>query len=107
MIYILRILPFVGVRYTVTNRRVVVQNGVTAKDARWVNLDRFDEIEIERQWGYDWYDCGDLVFKENNVETFRLLGVSRPEAFRHVCLKAHAAHSGVLKAMQQQGLATA
>jgi hypothetical protein len=96
-IYLYRIAPFVGQRYTVTNRRVVVQRGIQAKDDRSVDLDRFDSVQVEVLPGQAWYNAGDLVFKLGNVETFRLDGVSRPESFRQVILKARMAHAGVKK----------
>jgi hypothetical protein len=36
------------------------------------------------------------------VETFRLEGVSRPEAFRSTCMKAHMGYVGVKKAMARK-----
>jgi Bacterial PH domain len=102
VLFFLRIAPGIGARYTVTNRRIVVLRGITGKEEKAVDLDRFDTIDIVVQPGQEWYHAGDLVFKLGSVETFRLFGVSRPEAFRHVCLKAHIAHVGVKQARQQQ-----
>jgi hypothetical protein len=101
-LYFFRVLPFVGTRYTVTNRRVIVLRGIVGKEEKAVDLDRFDAITVEVQPGQAWYHAGDLIFKKGNVETFRLDGVSRPESFRQVCLKAQLAHAGVKKARQQQ-----
>jgi hypothetical protein len=101
VLYFLRIAPGFGVRYRLTNRRIVVERGITGKEDKAVDLDRFDRIEIEVQPGQAWYDAGDLVFMLGNVETFRLAGVSRPEAFRATCLKAHIAHTGVKKARKK------
>ena len=105
-------LPWYGSRYQLTNRRVVeVRNEVGAADrfpflrfrygaeVKSVELDRFDVIEIERQPGQDWFDAGDMVFKLNDVETFRLAGVSRPEAFRHTCVKSQMSFVGVKQAL--------
>ena len=94
-IYLYRIAPYVGQRYTVTNRRVIVQRGIQARNDRSVDLDRFDSVQLDILPGQDWYHAGDLVFKLGNVETFRLEGVSRPESFRQVILKARMAHAGV------------
>jgi hypothetical protein len=101
-LYFIKVLPFVGTRYTLTNRRIVVLRGIVGKEEKSVDLDRFDTIEIAVQPGQAWYHAGDLVFKQGNVETFRLAGVSRPEAFRHVCLKAHQAHVTVKQARQRR-----
>jgi hypothetical protein len=96
-LYFVRILPFVGVRYTVTNRRIIVQRGITGTLEKAIDFDRFSTVDIEFQPGQEWYDAGDLVFRQGNVETFRLEGVSRPVAFREVCVKAHMAYMGVKK----------
>lgn len=99
-LYFLRVAPFIGVRYRLTNRRVIVLRGIAGKkEERSLLLEKFDEIEIQVQPGQDWYDAGDLVFKrsEGDVEAFRLEGVSRPESFRQICRKAHDARVGVLR----------
>ena len=101
-LYFFRVLPFVGTRYTLTNRRVIVYRGIVGAEEKSVDLDRFDNIDIVVQPGQAWYDAGDLVFKRGNVETFRLDGVSRPEAFRATILKARLAHTGVKQARQKQ-----
>lgn len=93
-------------RYRLTNRRVIVEQGLPGgEEQRSVSLDRFNTIEIvdpEKggllEGGQDWYPAGELVFKLNGVETFRLPGVKRPETFRQTCLKAQIAYVGVQKA---------
>ncbi|MEQ8785030.1 MAG: PH domain-containing protein [Pirellulaceae bacterium] len=102
VLYFLRLLPYIGIRYKLTNRRVIVQRGLLATDDRWVDLDRFDRIEVVVQPGQAWYHAGDLVFRLGDTETFRLPGVSRPETFRHTCLNAQRVHVGVLKALERE-----
>lgn len=102
VLYFARIAPFIGTRYRLTNRRVIVERGLTAVEDKAVDLDRFDNVEIAVLPGQAWYDAGDLVFKLGNVETFRLSGVSRPAAFRATVLKSHMAHAGVRRALAQQ-----
>src|SRR4051794_26845962 len=97
VLYFMRIAPVIGTRYRLTNRRIIVERGLTSVPDKAVDLDRFDSINIDVQPGQAWYDAGDLVFKLGNVETFRLEGVSRPEAFRETCLKSHLAHTSVKK----------
>ena len=101
-LYFLKVLPFVGTRYTVTNRRILVLRGIVGKIEKFVDLDRFDTVEIVVQPGQEWYYAGDLVFKQGAVETFRLEGVSRPEAFRATCVKSQMAHAGVKRARQRR-----
>jgi hypothetical protein len=102
-LFFLRVLPGVGTRYLLTNRRIVVLRGLAGKEEKFVDLDRFDTIEIVVQPGQAWYDAGDLVFKLGTIETFRLEGVSRPGAFRATCLKSQMAHSSVKQAQARQG----
>ena len=97
LLYFARAFPLTCRRYVLTNHRVVVKRGIAGKDERWVDLDNFDAIEIETQPGYDWYRAGDLVFKNGQIETFRLPAVVSPGSFRATCLKARNAHVGVAK----------
>lgn len=99
VLFFLRIAPYVGTRYTLTNRRVIVQKGWSLIEDKAIDLDRFDAIDVEVLPGQEWYDAGDLVFRLGQTETFRLSGVSRPEAFRATVLKAHQAYVGVKKAL--------
>jgi hypothetical protein len=99
ILYFKRIGPVVAVRYRLTNLRIVVERGLSAREERAIGLDRFDAIEIEVHPGDAWYDAGDLVFKRGDVEVFRLEGVSRPEAFRRICWKSHQAYCGVHAAL--------
>jgi hypothetical protein len=101
-LYFMKVLPFIGTRYLLTNRRIVVLRGIVGKEEKFVDLDRFDAIDIVVQPGQAWYDAGDLVFRLGNVETFRLDGISRPAAFRATCLKSHQAHSLVKKARARE-----
>jgi hypothetical protein len=102
VLFFLRIAPGIGTRYRLTNRRVIVERGLSGTEDKAVDLDRFESIVIEVQPGQAWYDAGDLVFRNGNVETFRLEGVSRPDAFRATCLKSQMAHTGVKRARRQQ-----
>ncbi len=103
VLYFKRIGPFVALRYRVTNKRIVVERGLTCQEEKSIELDRFDKVEIEVESGYEWYDAGDLVFRQGEVERFRLEGVSRPEAFRQVCWKSCQAFVGVQDALIATG----
>jgi len=88
VVYLWRLLPGRCRRYALTNRRVMVRLGLTAKEGPSIGLDQFDAIELAVRPGQDWLHAGDLVFKGEGKEVFRLPGVSRPEGFRRACLKA-------------------
>lgn len=98
LLFFTRIAPFVGKRYTLTNRRIVVQRGWTSRDDKSIDLDKFNRVVIDVRPGQAWYHAGDLIFYQQDVERFRLEGVSRPEAFRTSCMKSQASFVGVKKA---------
>jgi len=91
-------------RYRLTNRRVVVEQAFGGGEQQSVSLGRYDSIEIDVVCGQEWYPAGDLVFRNGEVETFRLAGVPHPEAFRRTCLKAQRGYAGV-HAAREQGVA--
>ena len=98
--FIAGLLPGLARRYVLTNRRVIVERKQFSWSSKWVEemavgLDNFDAIDVVVLPGQAWYPAGDLVFRKGDVETFRLLGVMRPETFRRTCLKAHASFVGV------------
>jgi hypothetical protein len=99
LLYLMRKLPFWIERYRLTNRRVIVERGVHARIQQFVDLDRFDAIDVIVRPGQEWYPAGDLVFRRGATETFILRGVLRPETFRQTCLKGHQAYVGVRKAV--------
>ena len=100
-LYLSMRLPWAICRFQVTNRRVTVNRGVHAVVERFVELDRFDAIELVVQPGQEWFDCGDLVFRNGAVETLRLHGVSRPEPFRRACLEVRQSYVGVQRVFEQ------
>jgi hypothetical protein len=95
VLYFRRVLPGTGVRYALTNRRIIVQRGMLAADERSLPLDGFDQLDVQVLPGQQWYDAGDVVFLQQGREVFRLAAVSRPQAFRQTCWKAHQAYVGV------------
>ena len=99
LLYLSKLAPFVGIRYRLTNQRLVVERGIKAVEERSISLDRFDAIEVDVRPGQAWFAAGDLVFFKGTVETFRLESVSRPQAFRQICLKSQMAYTGVLAAV--------
>jgi hypothetical protein len=98
MLYLSMRLPWAIRRYRLTNRRVTVERGITPRVEQFVDLERFDAIDLVVQPGQEWYDCGDLVFRRGPIETLRLFGVSRPEPFRQTCLKVRQSYVSVAAA---------
>jgi hypothetical protein len=91
VVFCWQLMPYICRRYALTDRRIIIQKGLQAVEGQAIGLDEFDEIAIEVRGGQDWLHAGDLVFKRAGSEVLRLAGVSRPEIFRQVCLKARSA----------------
>ena len=97
------LMPGVARRYRLTNRRVLIERQKLNFSGRYVeeravSLEKFDAIDVVVLPGQEWYPAGDLIFRLGNVETFRLVGVSRPETFRRTCLSASLGYVGARKA---------
>jgi len=105
VLYFRRIFFGSAIRYRLTNKRILVERGVMSQVEHALELDGFDAIDIEVLDGQAWFNAGDLVFRQGDVVALRLGGVSRPEAFRTICLNSHRAYVGVKKALG--GAATA
>lgn len=101
MLYLSLRLPWAIRRYRLTNRRVSVERGISPRVEQYVDLERFDAIDLIVQPGQEWYDCGDLVFRRGATETLRLVGVSRPEPFRQTCLKVRQSYVSVAAVQPQ------
>ncbi len=102
-LYFVKVLPLIGQRYRLTNRRVLVDRSSTSEVLKSVSFDDFDTIDIVVHPGQEWYPAGDLIFRKGTIETFRLTGVQRPEGFRQICMKAQRSHAGVQRVMAAQG----
>ena len=97
-----QLMPYVCRRYTLTNRRIIIRQGLMPADGRWISLDEFDAIDIEILPGQEWHHAGDLVFRRAGIEVLRLAGVSRPDVFRQVCLTARNSAISVREVVQRQ-----
>jgi hypothetical protein len=95
MLYLSLRLPWAIRRYRLTNRRVCIERGVNPQVEQYVDLDRFDAIDVVVAPGQEWYAAGDLIFRRGQIETLRLPGVSRPESFRQTCLKVRQSYVSV------------
>jgi hypothetical protein len=95
LLYVSLRMPWAIRRYRLTNRRVRIEEGINPVVKQFTSFEAFDAIDVEVRPGQEWYAAGDLVFRKGVIETLRLVGVSRPESFRRVCLEARQAYVGV------------
>ena len=101
MLYLGMRLPWAMRRFRVTNRRVTTDRGISPKVEQYVDFDRFDSVELVVHPGQEWFDCGDLIFRQGTIETLRLTGICRPEPFRRICLEVRQSYLGVRAAKQR------
>ena len=98
MLYLSMRLPLAILRYRLTNRRVMIERGINPHVEQYVDLERFDAIDVVVSPGQEWYAAGDLIFRRGQIETLRLPGVSRPESFRRTCLEVRQSYVSVAAA---------
>lgn len=101
-LYFWRVAPRVARRYTLTDRRVMIRQGLAGTEGDWIGLVEFDSIEVEILPGQEFFRSGDLVFRSNGQAVFRLPGVKDPETFRQICLKARLSLAGVADVLSRQ-----
>jgi hypothetical protein len=102
VVFCWQLMPIVCRRYAMTNRKIVVRRGLSAVDGPSIGLGEFDAIEVVVTPGQEWLHAGDVVFRREGVEVFRLPGVSRPEIFRVICLTARNALLSVQQVIERQ-----
>ncbi len=96
------LVPGMNHRYRLTNRRLLIESGLSPKIDSAVLLSDFDAIEIEVLPGQEWYPCGEMIFRKGKVETFRLSAVPHPEAFKQICLKTQRSFAAVKNVQAHQ-----
>jgi uncharacterized membrane protein YdbT with pleckstrin-like domain len=90
-IYFLKILPFLAKRYTLTNRRLMIQRGLKPKPSHEVALSEIDDARIVESTIDTFYRSATLQALSGGKVALQLPGVPDPESFRHAILDARAA----------------
>jgi hypothetical protein len=88
LLFIRKFAPFLCQRYTVTNRRLMVQRGWKPAPTHEVALKDIDDVQLIGD-SYDaFYRSGDLSVLFGGKEVLRLMAVPEPESFRQGILNA-------------------
>ncbi|MHB8900277.1 MAG: PH domain-containing protein [Thermoguttaceae bacterium] len=107
VLFFWRLAPGVARRYVLTDRRVLVLQGLGAESvACSLDLAAFDSIEIEVLAGQAFLRAGDLRFLLAGREVLRLPGVQHPEGFRQACLRGQSALLAVSRTLAEQAQRT-
>lgn len=89
--YFYKVLPFLGRRYTLTNRRVMVRTVAKKKCLKEVALSEIEEVRIRRDANSDFFRSADLELMAKGQVALTLRGVPEPESFRHSVVNAYKA----------------
>jgi hypothetical protein len=88
LVYFGKLLPFVGRRYTLTNRRVLIRKGWRAVPVHEVALANIDDVRVVTDGNSDFFRAGNLEIVSKGQVVLTLAGVPEPEGFRHAILNA-------------------
>ncbi len=80
--------PFFCRRYTLTNRRLMIQRGIKPEPVAEVPLAEIDDVRLAPETYDPFFLSGDLEVLSKGQVRLRLPGVSEPESFRHAVINA-------------------
>jgi uncharacterized membrane protein YdbT with pleckstrin-like domain len=87
-LYFKKILPFLAKRYTLTNRRLIIQRGLKAKPTHEIALADIDDVTLVESSFSSFYRAADLEVISGGQVKLKLTGVPEAEAFRRSVLNA-------------------
>src|SRR5262245_47865782 len=91
-------LSFLTVKYTVTNRRLMIRAGMKPQATKEIPLDQIGEVRIRTYSNSAFYDTGDLIIlRQDGSTAFEMPGAPEPESFRQTILQARDAWGPYLK----------
>jgi hypothetical protein len=77
------------IRYTLTNRRLMVQRGFWPRPAHEVPLSEIEEVNVKTDANSDFFRAADLeILGQGGQVLLTLRGVPEPDGFRHAILNA-------------------
>jgi hypothetical protein len=86
--YFMKVLPMVGLRYVVTNRRVMIQRGWSRSVSGEIALRDIDDIRLINDANSLFFNAGTLELVSKGTVKLKLNGVKEPEVFRHAIRNA-------------------
>ena len=88
----LKFAPFLCMRYTLTNRRLMIRRGLARpRPVQEIALDAIDEVRLDPASYSPFYRSGTLEILSKGQVALRLPGVPDPEVFRHAIVNASTA----------------
>jgi Bacterial PH domain len=87
-LYFKKVLPVIGKRYTLTNRRVMIRRGLKKTPTHEVALTDIESVRIVDGTMNSFYRTADLEVIAKGQVALLLTAVSEPEGFRRAILNA-------------------
>ncbi|MFO0877016.1 MAG: PH domain-containing protein [Gemmataceae bacterium] len=87
-LFALKFAPFLSRRYTLTNRRVMIQRGWRPSPGQSVALAEIEEVHLDPASIDAFFHSGNLEIISDSKIVLRLTGVPEPEGFRRAVLNA-------------------
>jgi hypothetical protein len=87
-LFALRLAPFLCRRYTLTNRRLMIQRGLKPSPVEEIALKDIDEVRFQEGSYNEFYRCGTLEVISKGQTRMTLVGVREPESFRQAIINA-------------------
>jgi hypothetical protein len=87
-LFALKFAPFLCKRYTLTNRRLMIQRGLKPKPVKEVALADIDEVRYDPNAVDPFYVSGTLEIVSKGQVVMTLPGVPEPEGFRHAIINS-------------------
>lgn len=90
--YFIKIMPFLATRYALTNRRVMIQKGISAVPRQYVNLEDITAVRVVPGSEQPFYLAADLEVVSTNGAVLRLAGVKEFASFKAAIENAQLAY---------------
>ncbi len=87
-VYFGKLLPVVGKRYSLTNRRVMIRKGWKGIPSAEIALADIDDVRVVTDANSDFFRAANLEIVSKGQVALTLAGVPEPEGFRHAILNA-------------------
>ncbi|SRR5579883_1358041 len=87
-VYFGKALPFLGRRYTLTNRRLMIRKGVSRRPSWEVSLAEIDDVRVQLDDNSEFFRAGNLEILSQGKVLATLPGVPEPESFRQSIINA-------------------
>jgi hypothetical protein len=86
--YFGKLLPIIAIRYSLTNRRVLIKHGWTWKVRSEVSLAEIEDVQLDPKSIDNFFRSANLIIHRSGSAPLTLTAVPDPESFRHAILAA-------------------